>query len=194
MGLRDAAGAGFNMREAAALSGLPLERVAVDIRTKIIAPARATRGTGRWVRLTRHDVLYFAVIAHLAESGIELMAQCRTRLWQQIKDSAIETLREVAITATLRLDVRDLCDAVLDRLRLYRNGLNRVQRRATILDGAAVFRGTRIPIAPVGAMLARGETVARLREAYPDLAEDEIRFAALYAAIDAGDEGKATAS
>lgn len=182
------------MREAAALSGLSLERVAVDIRTKIIAPARATRGTGRWVRLSRHDVLYFAVIAHLAESGIELVPHCRTGLWQQIKDAPIEGLRELAITATVRLDVRGLCDQVLDRLRLYRNGLNRVQRRSTILDGAAVFRGTRIPIAPVGAMMVRGETVARLREAYPDLAEDEIRFAALYAAIDAADEGKATAS
>lgn len=182
------------MREAAALSGLSLERVAVDIRTKIIAPARATRGTGRWVRLSRQDVFYFAVIAHLAESGIELVPHCRTSLWKQIKESAIETLRELAITATLRLDVRALCDQVLDRLRLYRIGLNRVQRRATILDGAAVFRGTRIPIAPVGVMLTKGETVARLREAYPDLAEDEIRFAALYAAIDTADDSKATAS
>ncbi len=182
------------MREAAALSGLALERVAVDIRTKIIAPARATRGTGRWVRLSRHDVFYFAVIAHLAESGIELVPHCRTGLWRQVKDSALEDVRELAVTATLRLDVRAIRDQVLDRLRLYRSGLNRVQRRATVLDGAAVFRGTRIPIAPVGVMLTQGESVARLREAYPDLAEDEIRFAALYAAIDAADEGKATAS
>ncbi len=36
---------------------------------------RAPRGAGRWVRLSRHDVFYFAVIAHLAESGIDW---CRT--------------------------------------------------------------------------------------------------------------------
>lgn len=192
--MRDASGAVFNMREAAALSGLALERVAVDIRTKIIAPARATRGTGRWVRLSRQDVVYFAAIAHLLESGVELMAQGRTALWRQIKDAAVETLRDVQVTATLRLDIREVCNATLDRMRLYRNGLNRVQRRDTILDGTPVFRGTRIPIVALGTMLARGESVTRLREAYPDLAEDEIRFAALYAAVDTADDDKATAS
>lgn len=181
------------MREAAALSGLPLERVTADIRAKIIAPARATRGTGRWVRLSRHDILYFAVIAHLAETGIELSSICRGRLWQQMA-TMTDSAADLAITATLRLDIRRLHDDVTDRLRLYRVGLNRVQRRPTILDGAAVFRGTRIPIAPIGAMLARGEPLARLREAYPDLAEDEIRFAGLFTAIEGLPENQGTPS
>jgi uncharacterized protein (DUF433 family) len=180
------------MREAAALSELPLERVAVDIRNKIITPARAMRGTGRWVKLSRHDVLYFAIVAQLARDGIALIDACRTRLWQLVAAADLESLREVSLSPTLRLDVRGVREGVMDRLRLYRNGLNRVQRRESILDGAPVFRGTRIPIVPVGMMVARGESIARLREAYPDLAEDEIRFAAIYSAVDAAaDEGLA---
>ena len=69
-----------------------------------------------------------------------------------------------------------------------RNGLSalaRVRRLIstdeTVLGGAACIKGTRIPAHDIADMLANGDDMRAIREAYPALAEEQIEAAALYA-------------
>ena len=57
-----------------------------------------------------------------------------------------------------------------------------VEAREAVLGGTPCFRGTRIPVHDIAAMLANGDSVAALQAAYPGLTEAQIRAAPLYVA------------
>ena len=50
-----------------------------------------------------------------------------------------------------------------------------------ILRGAPVLRGTRIPVYDIAAAVAAGQSPAHLKVAYPDLDDDRLALASLYA-------------
>jgi len=50
-----------------------------------------------------------------------------------------------------------------------------------ILDGLPVIRGTRIPVYDIAASVAAGADTKRLKAAYPDLDDERIELASLYA-------------
>ena len=51
----------------------------------------------------------------------------------------------------------------------------------TVLGGTPVFRGTRIPVHDIAAMLANGDTWQELRRSYPTLTREQIELAPVYA-------------
>ena len=69
-----------------------------------------------------------------------------------------------------------------------RHGLDRLQRardmvaqQPDILGGAPIFRGTRIPVHDIAAMLANGDSPEELTGAYPTLNREQIELAPIYA-------------
>lgn len=50
------------------------------------------------------------------------------------------------------------------------------------MGGVPCIRGLRIPVATVVGMIAEGMTAGEILEAYPDLEQDDIREALLFAA------------
>lgn len=52
---------------------------------------------------------------------------------------------------------------------------------AEILAGAPVFRGTRVPVHLIAALLEQGSTEAAILKAYPRLTSEMIRLAPAYA-------------
>ena len=50
-----------------------------------------------------------------------------------------------------------------------------------VLGGTACIKGTRIPAHDIADMLANGDDMGAIREAYPALVEEQIEAAALYA-------------
>ena len=50
-----------------------------------------------------------------------------------------------------------------------------------MLRGTPVLRGTRIPVYDIAAAVGAGQSAARLKAAYPDLDDDRIALASLYA-------------
>ena len=51
-----------------------------------------------------------------------------------------------------------------------------------IMGGVPCIRDTRIPVATIVAMIAEGMSIKEILDAYPDLEEEDIREALLYAA------------
>lgn len=51
-----------------------------------------------------------------------------------------------------------------------------------IMGGTPVFRGTRIPVDLVAAMLAQGATVEEILDGYPSLTREQLELAPLYVA------------
>ena len=94
-----------------------------------------------------------------------------------IDEPAAEAVRDEALS----IDVRPMAEEV-------RRGIARLARAKQmaevddrILGGTPCFKGTRIPIHDIAAMLTNGDTVAELQAAYPRLTEAQITAAPLYA-------------
>ncbi len=52
---------------------------------------------------------------------------------------------------------------------------------AEIMGGRPVVRGTRIPVSLILNLIAHGYTLERITQAYPNLTEEDVRAAVLYA-------------
>lgn len=57
----------------------------------------------------------------------------------------------------------------------------RIEINPKILLGKPVFKGTRIPVYVVLDMLAEGISIQQIRDAYPDLTEDDVKEAIRFA-------------
>lgn len=62
-------------------------------------------------------------------------------------------------------------------------GLSRVDERADVLGGDAVFRETRLSVLHIGKMVEAGERVDDILEDYPYLNEDHVKFASFYSSL-----------
>jgi uncharacterized protein (DUF433 family) len=64
--------------------------------------------------------------------------------------------------------------------------LRKAQRMAVsdpeIMGGTPVYRGTRVPVDMVAAMLAQGASTQEILEGYPSLKQEQVELAPLYAA------------
>ena len=68
------------------------------------------------------------------------------------------------------------------------NALDRITRNPNVLARRATIRGLRISVAHVVNLVANGLTPAQVVEDLPDLEEDDVRRALVYAAALAEDE------
>ena len=60
--------------------------------------------------------------------------------------------------------------------------MNRIETNSSVLQGKPVIRNTRIPVELLLRKLAEGATIPDLLDAYPRLAEEDIRDCLSYAA------------
>lgn len=60
--------------------------------------------------------------------------------------------------------------------------ISRITLDPTIMGGKPCIRGTRVTVGTIVGLLATGYTIAEVLEAYPYLAEEDIRAALSYAA------------
>jgi uncharacterized protein (DUF433 family) len=88
--------------------------------------------------------------------------------------------KAVKLDSYLSLDFHSVYVDIRPRVDLYAYGLLRIEEKDSVMGGDAVFRGTRLPVLHVGKMYDRGESAENIREDYPSLTDDDIRFAQLY--------------
>ncbi len=162
----------FTPAEAAVLSRLSLKAVNNAIDKKTILARRSGRGR----LLDRPALLSLALERRLAG---DTTPEFRRRLFAEI---AAAPRRRVVTVGALKVDLIEPRREVMERVKQLRRAERFVIVDPEIMGGNPVFRGTRVPVHLIDEKLRLGETVERLREDYPRVAEEMIRLAPIYAA------------
>ena len=106
----------------------------------------------------------------------------RKQVYAQIKRSprskAVESRRGMVRYV---VDVRSVANKTDARLAKYRKAMRLVVEDPAIQAGAATFKGTRILVHHIAALIAQGATESELREDYPRLTREMIAAAPIYA-------------
>jgi uncharacterized protein (DUF433 family) len=166
----------FTPAEAAVLTRLSLKAVnnAID---KNMVPAVVRSGTtdsGRF--LDQRALLALALEYRLAN---RFFPELRRRLFDALAASprkAVLSVDEGLVKVDLQEPRRDLAAS----LRALRRARSLVVTDAEILGGDPVFRGTRVPVHVIAAMLEQA-TEAEILKAYPRITVEMVRLAPAYA-------------
>ena len=81
----------------------------------------------------------------------------------------------------LSVDLQEVAEETRRGLERLRQARDMVIKDRKILGGAPVFKGTRIPVHDIAAMLANGDSWGELKRAYPTLSREQIELAPIYA-------------
>ena len=167
----------FTPAEAAVLTRLSLKAVnnAID---KNLLPAVVRPGTsdsGRFV--DQRGLLALALEYRLAN---RFFPELRRRLFDALASAprkAVLSVDEGLVKVDLRQPRRDLAAS----LRALRRARSLVVTDPDILGGDPVFRGTRVPVHSIAAMLEQGSTEADILKAYPRLTAQMVRLTPVFA-------------
>ena len=158
--------------EAACVTGVPLRQVHRIIDTGVLGSAAGRREGSRLVHC---DGLVSLKLVH--ETTAIFTLDGRRRLVRYLLD---HPEAETACVDDVSVDVREMKEEV-------RSGLSRLARaRETIaiddavLSGTPCVKGTRIPACDIAEMLANGDGIGAIRDAWPVLTVEQIEAAALY--------------
>lgn len=179
-----AAALALTPKEVAALAGTTEKVVRNEIAAGVIAPKMLRRG--RAIRRTFDDraVYYFTLLRRLS---LSVPADDRHDLFRVLTEDLRTCGRWTRTRDGLRhadlvtIDTAPVRSEFKERLALYRRGLKRMESRRDVLSGEPVFRGTRLSVRHIGGMVLNGVPAAEIRDDYPNLSEDDVTFAAIYA-------------
>ncbi len=163
----------WSATEASCITGVPLKQVHRIIDAGLLGEAAESRSGGRVVLGTG---LIGLKLAH--QLGPVLTPEGRRRFIRRLLD---EPAAEAVYDEPLSVDLRVMAEAVLRRVSLLAEARRMVESDDRVMGGAPCFRGTRIPVHDIAAMLANGDSVASLQAAYPRLTEAQISAAPIYA-------------
>ena len=185
--IRSSSRALFSLREVTTLTEVPEARIRKDIETGLLEGYVKRRNETR-LYFDSSSLFVVAAVYSNARMSAEYRKSALIRLKRfdisrkGIDLEAISRSKEnrVYVDKYIYIDMADVYDTLSPRLDLYMRGLDRIEQRADVLGGEAVFKGTRLPVTHVGRMLDRGEELENILEDYPYLNEDDVRFARLY--------------
>jgi uncharacterized protein (DUF433 family) len=178
----------FSLKEAAAIAGVPEPAVRKAIEAGTVRPRAVSVGRARRYRFGVGDMLYLKLVAGfpLALSGEDKAAlRCLiehreppTGRWQAGEEGdLVVRAGEVAV----RVEAGPVRRALARDLLAYRRGRRRVVSDPAVLGGEPVFEETRIPLAHVAALIAKGVSLEEIAEDYPALSHGDLAFAAIHA-------------
>lgn len=170
----------YTPSQAAVISGVGIKAVHNAIDKRIITSAeRKPRGTtGRAPRtLTADDLLrlklWYAV-------GDVLSQERRERLFDAIRRQP--KTRKVKADDLLIIDVAEARRQITARTRDLEAAEAMVERTRDVMGGEPVFKGTRIPVRLIAAMLAEGADEGEILEGYPQLDRRQVALSRIWAA------------
>lgn len=163
--------------EVGAVTGAPVKAVYKAAEERLPPGMLVRRGRER--RLTRWGAVCFAIDRAMPR---DVPLPVRRQLYADIlaRRSAEPARCERGIL-TYVVDVRAAAERVDAELARYRDAMALVVEDEAVQGGAATFRGTRILVHQVAALLAQGATEAELRGDYPRLTSEMIAAAPVYA-------------
>ena len=167
----------FTPAEAAVLTRLSLKAVnnAID---KNLVPAVVRPGTSDSGRFVDQRGLLALVLEYRLAN--RFFPELRRRLFDALASSprkAVLSVDEGLVKVDLQQPRRDLAAS----LRELRRARSLVVTDSDTLGGDPVFRGTRVPVHSIAAMLEQGSTEADILKAYPRITAEMVRLASSYA-------------
>ncbi|HUB47647.1 MAG TPA: DUF433 domain-containing protein [Acetobacteraceae bacterium] len=167
----------FTPTEAAVLTRLSLKVVnnAIDKRT---VPAIAGSREGHATRLLDlRGLMSLALERRLAD---RFVPELRREVFHALGDTPRNTVSLDG--GFLKIDLTEPRRELASSIRELRRARQLVVGDPDILGGDPVFRGTRVPVHMIAALLSQGSTEAELRKGYPRLTAEMVRLAPIYAA------------
>lgn len=163
--------------EVGAITGAPLRAVYKAAEQRLPGGTFVRRGRER--RITRWGAVCFAIDRAMPR---DVPLAVRRQLYADIlARRSPEPARYERGILSYVVDVRAVADRVTADLARYRDATALIVEDDFIQGGAATFRGTRILVHQIAALLAQGATTAELREDYPRLTQEMIAAAPIYA-------------
>lgn len=169
----------LSLREAVMLADVPEKPVRKDLETGVLTALRTLlRQDGR-ICFRWHHVYVLAA----AYGNEHLNGRMRKAAIECVERVARDTRPQpsmVALDKYVGIDWEKVRRDVSPRVDLYAAGLERIEERADVLGGDAVFKGTRLPVAHIAKMIADGESAANVLEDFPSLTLEDVEFSKLY--------------
>jgi uncharacterized protein (DUF433 family) len=170
----------YTPAEAAAVSQIGIKAVHNAIDKKIVdtvSGAAALSSSPRRRALTGEGLLRLKLWYGV---GSTLAAERRQRLFEAIK--AQPAAKTVKADDLLIVDVAEARKQLNARIRDLDEAETMIGRVKGVMGGEPVFKGTRIPVRTIAAMLAQGADEADLLEGYPSLTARMIELARIWTA------------
>lgn len=168
----------YTPSEAAAVSGLAVKAVNNAIDKRIIQAVKSARGGRANSRaLTADDVL-----------RLKLWYKVGTILSQERRQRLFETIREQPKAKTVKADelvIVDVAEArrqIAQGTRALEDAEALVTTDKAVLNGEPVFKGTRIPVRLIAAMLEQGADESEVLDGYPKLERRYLELSRIWAA------------
>jgi uncharacterized protein (DUF433 family) len=164
----------FTLGEAAILAGLE-EKAARHVVNNVLGRPAGSLGARDVVFFVlRKGTLPFADAVDFQKALYERLHEPLLRL-----AASTEVRLEVPKAPIVQIVINTMpaVKETLERIRAFREGARNVERREDVKSGALVFKGTRIPVAHIGALIRRGVPLSELREDFPQLTEGDYKFA-----------------
>lgn len=163
----------LSANEAACVTGVPLRQVHRIIDAGLLGNAAAKRERSRTVDC---DGLVSLKLAH--ETTAIFTVDGRRRL---VRYLLAHPEAESARVRDVSVDVRSIKDEVREGLSRLAWARETIVVDDAVLSGTPCIQGTRIPAHDISEMLANGDSIGAILDAWPVLTEEQIEAAALYA-------------
>jgi len=167
----------FTPAEAAVLTRLSLKAVNNAIDKNIVSAVVGSGSAGGGRFLNQRALLALALEYRLAN---RFFPEVRRRLFDALMASPRKTMLSVD-EGLVKVDLQEPRRDLATSLRALRRARSLVVTDAEILGGDPVFRGTRVPVHLVAAMLEQGSTEADILKSYPRITAEMVRSAPSYA-------------
>jgi uncharacterized protein (DUF433 family) len=167
----------FTPTEAAVLSGLPLKAVHNAIDRHLVKAVSGRRAGHARRLLDVHGLMSLTLERRLAD-----------RLAPNLRREIFETLALTRRTwisvddGLLIVDLRPSRRALAASLWALRRARSLIVSDSRVMGGEPVFRGTRVPVETITALLANGMDETSILESYPTLTAEMVRLAPLHSA------------
>jgi uncharacterized protein (DUF433 family) len=176
----------FSLKEAAAIADVPEPFVRKAIDQKTVRPRTISSGRAVRYRFDVNDMLFLKVISRFPfglptqdKSALRSLVEGnRTRAgkWSREKADYIVRVGDMAII----VECKALHSTLTRDLATYRRGLKRIISDPEVMAGEPVFAGTRISLAQVSGLIAKGVPLDEIAEDYPALSRADLAFAAIH--------------
>jgi uncharacterized protein (DUF433 family) len=168
---------GYTPSQVSAITGLPLPAVHKAIEYRLIRPRRVREGHFVKLLLSRSQAVYLRMEARGLRS---LPLAARRQVARAVERDPNVNAMTVSEGSVILIQCKSARKEVETGLRRLSEAMRMVESDPEIMRGAPVYRGTRIPVHAIAAMLSQGATVAEILEGYPALTREKVELAPMY--------------